>query len=179
MKPFIPRILAPTVLLLLLSGCGGGIKVTYDVDRAFNFSGVKTFDWLEPDVSKDRLYRNINPGRTAAIKSMVKRQLKAKGITQQSTDPDLYLLFYADAVTGSSTQSTSGDYSFGVGSGGSTPSSTKAYVKGGLVFEAYDPATDKAVWRGRSKTKVSDSSTEISEKIIQVIDKTFKQFPPT
>jgi hypothetical protein len=175
-------------LVLLLAGAGSALAqdVRYNFDKSANFSGFKTYKWVEikgatqlPDLA-DR-----------QVKAAVDAELAKKGLTKSESDTaDLYIGYQAAVNTEKEyTSFNSGGWGYGPGwygggwygaGGGMTTGSTSTIYVGQLAIDMYATSPQALVWRGvASKTLDTKAKPEKQEKnLAKAITKVLKNYPP-
>jgi Domain of unknown function (DUF4136) len=175
-------------LVLLLAGAGSALAqdVRYNFDKSANFSGFKTYKWVEikgatqlPDLA-DR-----------QVKAAVDAELAKKGLTKSESDSaDLYIGYQAAVSTEKEyTSFNSGGWGYGPGwygggwygaGGGMTTGSTSTIYVGQLAIDMYATSPQALVWRGvASKTLDTKAKPEKQEKnLTKAIAKVLKNYPP-
>ena len=159
-------------------------KVTVDYARDFDFSGVKTFQYV--DTAESNSKNELMAGR---IEEMIKKELREGGLTEVQENPDLYVTYHVTTEELSSFNTTSMGYGgyggygpgwggygrsgYGYGAGGMATSTTyeTKYTEGTLIIDGYNPADKKLVWRGTGTVTVKDKP----EKQIKQVDKILKK----
>ena len=152
--------------------------VTYDYDKQVNFANIKTYDWMQvPEKA------GVDSFVVQRVKNAVNAQLKAKGITMTSNNPDFLIaehLGKQDKVQVDNWgygYGARGGYWGGYGAGGV---STYEYQEGSLILDFVDAKTKNLIWRGSAKAEVQNiRSPEKSEKVIgKAVKAILKKFPP-
>ena len=89
-------------VVMLLSSCAStltkDIAVDAQADPKANFSGYKTYAWLGSAAILHDIYGQWEPPEFDAdteIKYLIDRELRKRGMLQNSTDPDLFVVFAA------------------------------------------------------------------------------------
>ena len=152
--------------------------VQFDYDRSANFSGYKTYHWID--------YKRVEPGDQLLdqdIKRAVDEQLAGKGLRRVESGGDLVVGYQAgisqekefDHIGSGGWGGWGGP--FGWGNGRVT---TATIDVGKLTIGLFDPATKQLVWRGvASKTldlsKDPDKNYRTLEKAMA---KLLKNYPP-
>ena len=156
-------------------------KVTIDYAHDFDFSAVKTFQYVE---TKDSDIKNeLMADR---ITTMFKKELAEGGLKEVTENPDIYVTYHATSKENTSYNTTSMGYGgyggYGAGWGGygryggyggmasSTTYETK-YTEGTLIIDGYDPTDKKLVWRGTGTVTVKAKT----EKQIKQVDNILKK----
>jgi len=156
-------------------------KVTVDYAHDFDFSGVKTFQYVDTQESNSK--NELMAGR---IVEMIKKELREGGLTEVQENPDLFVTYHVTTEEMSSFNTTSmgyggyggygagwggyGGYGYGgYGAGGMASSTTyeTKYTEGTLILDGYDPTDKKLVWRGTGTVTIKDKP----EKQIKQVDK--------
>jgi hypothetical protein len=159
-------------------------KVTVDYAHDFDFSGVKTFQYVD---TKDSNSKNeLMAGR---IVEMIKKELREGGLTEVQENPDLYVTYHVTTEELSSFNTTSvgyggyggygpgwggwGGYGYGMGGMGMASSTTyeTKYTEGTLIVDGYDPTDKKLVWRGTGMVTIKSKP----DKQIKQVDKILKK----
>ena len=165
-----------TVSLTLLGSIALAQSVTYDFDRAANFSSFRTYAWV-PGTSVDD---QLNHKR---IVHAIDTQLAAKGMSRadSAASADVLVAYHATFDTSlqiSGFSSGWGGYRFA----GSRSGSARAdeILVGTLVIDMVDAKTKTIVWRGiASKDLDVKAKPEKREKSInKAAEKLFKNYPP-
>jgi hypothetical protein len=151
-------------------------NVTYDFDRAADFSRFKTYAWVRGTNLSDPLNHN-------RVVRAVDAQLMAKGLAKAETSasPDVLVAYHASfdkdlQLTGFS--SGFGGYRFGGTRSGSVRA--EEILTGTLVVDLVEAKTKTIVWRGTASKDVDvNASPEKREKNInRTAEKLFKNYPP-
>ena len=155
-------------------------KVTVDYAHDFDFSGVKTFQYVDTKESNSK--NDLMAGR---IVEMIKKELREGGLTEVQDNPDLFVTYHVTTEEMSSFNTTSMGYGgyggYGAGWGGwggygmggmasSTTYETK-YTEGTLILDGYDPTDKKLVWRGTGMVTIKSKP----DKQIKQVDKILKK----
>lgn len=157
-------------------------KVTVDYAHDFDFSGVKTFQYVD---TKDSNSKNeLMAGR---IVEMIKKELREGGLTEVQENPDIYVTYHVTTEELSSFNTTStgyggyggygagwggwGGYGYGMGGMASSTTYETKYTEGTLIVDGYDPTDKKLVWRGTGMVTIKEKP----EKQIKQVDKILKK----
>jgi len=155
--------------------CSPVYDVKYDFDRQTNFSGLKTFDWMQA---------TEKPGANSLIiqrvKNAVNAELQAKGLTMTSNNPDFLIAEYH----GKKDQVQISDWGYGRSHRyGYSPVGVSVYEfeEGSLILDFVDPQTRKLIWRGSAKAQIDSVDTpEKKEKLINAaVNEILKKYPPS
>ena len=168
--------LVATLALATMGATASAQTVTYDYDKAADFSKLKTYAWTRGTTLQDELNHK-------RIVSAVEAQLEKKGLTKVESDlnPDVLVAYHASferdfAINGFS----SGWGGPWVGGNRSGSARLEQVVTGTLVVDMVDPAAKSMLWRGVA-TKEIDANAKPDErdkKANKAAEKIFKNFPP-
>lgn len=171
---------------LLLAACTSGPKIRVDADPAANFASYKTFTFFEPLATNEAGYSTL---LTSRLKDSTKRELEAKGYTQDDAEPDLRINFnvnVTDKTEVRSSPSASVGYGYygyrsgmyGAWNGYPYDVQTTNYKQGTLTVDAVDAERKALVWQGVAEGRVSKSALENpAASIDAAIKQVFEKFP--
>jgi hypothetical protein len=154
-------------------------NVKYDYDLQANFAEFKTFDWMQVPEKSD-----IDSLILQRVKNAVNAELKAKGLTLSSNNPDFLIAEHL----GKNAKVRVTDWGYGYSaygrygrSWGSRGISTHQYEEGFLILDFVDIKSKKLIWRGSATAVVQNVNTpEKSEKLINAAVKAIlKKYPPS
>ena len=163
------RMFMTTVGLAMLGAVAFAQDVTYDFDRAANFSAYRTYAWVRGAELADELNHK-------RIVTAIERQLASKGVNPAAanSEPDVFVAYHAAfdrtlQITGA------GPYRFGAGSARVEP-----IITGALAVDVIDAKTQALVWRGIATKELDpDAKPEKREQnIARATEKLFKNYPP-
>ncbi len=167
---------ATCVWLTLLGTIALAQTVTYDYDRAANFSNYKTYAWtrgteLTDDLNHARVVRAIEGALVA----------KRLARVDPSANPDVLVAYHARfdknlEITGSA-------HGWGpLGLGGDRWGSARVQpvLVGTLVVDVSDARTNAIVWRSLASSDIrpTDKPESREKKIAKATEKMFKNYPP-
>ena len=167
---------ATAVSLMLLGTLTLAQSVTYDFDRAANFSKFRTYSWVRGTQVPDELNH-------ARIVRAIDSQLVAKGLTrvEATAHPDVLIAYHASFDRNLQINA------FGSGWGGprfggvrSGTATTQEILTGTLVIDMMDGASRSIVWRGMASSDLNTTAKpEKREKNInKTMEKLFNNYPP-
>jgi hypothetical protein len=168
--------LVTTIAVGLLSTIALAQSVTYDFDKATDFSKFKSYTWVRGTNLSDQLNHQ-------RIVNAVDVQLSAKGLTRVESggNPDMLVAYHASfdkdlQINGFS--SGWGGYRFG-GSRTGTARAEEILI-GTLVVDMVNAQTKTIVWRGTATKEVDvNAKPDTRDKNInKAADKLFKNYPP-
>jgi hypothetical protein len=151
-------------------------KVTIDYAHDFDFSGVKTFEYV--DTSESNVKNELMAGR---IVTAIVRELTEGGLKRVESDGDIVVTYHVTTAERTSYNTTSMGYGgyggwgagwggWGGGMGTSTTYATN-YTDGTLIIDAYDPADKKLVWRGTGTVTVKAKPEKQIKQIDNILNK--------
>ena len=165
-----------TLSLMLLGALASAQNVTFDFDRATDFSKIKSYAWVRGTNLKDELNHK-------RIVNAVDVQLASKGLVkvETSANPDVLVAYHAIfdrnlQINGFS----SGWGGFRFGGNWSGSARAEEMLIGTLAVDMRDAKTRTVVWRGMARKDVdAKASPEKREKnISKAVEKLFKNYPP-
>ena len=163
------------LLLLALAGACSSFEAASDYDPDFDFSGLRTYGWLEP--APDARPDDLAAGRITAA---VDEALRAAGYEPRAADAD-FLVEYAvrlrDRVHVTERTTFHGRR---YGTWGASQADVYEYQEGTLFLYVVDPTRDQLVWRGSATGVVRDDRTpeERTQKIHDAVRAILEDFPP-
>jgi hypothetical protein len=160
-------------------GCSTAYDISYDFDRAADFSGLRTYDWLpEPEKSE------MSDLDLRRIQRAVGVALKDKGFIKSTSNPDFLVASHLgtkDKVNASAWGYGYGPYRrYWGGYWGHGGVSVYQYEEGTLILDFVLPDSKNLIWRGTAKSVVDNANTpDKRDKLINVaVQKILQQFPP-
>jgi len=153
-------------------------KVTIDYAHDFDFSSVKTFQYIDTKESDapDQLTNN-------RIKNAIIRELSEGGLQSVSSDPDLFITYHLTSQENTVYNTTSFGYSgfhggwgrWGGGMGSATTTAS-TYTEGTLIIDAYGPDEKKMIWRGTGTVTVKSKPEKQQKQIDKILEKLGKKW---
>ena len=162
--------------LTLLANTALAQSVTYDYDRAVDFSKYKRYAWTRGTELGDQLNH-------ARVVRAIDAALVAKGLTpvEPSATPDVLVAYHASfernlEITGLS----QGMGPFGLGGDRWGSARAQPVLVGTLVVDMADARTGALVWRSlaSSDIKPTDKPDSRDKKIAKATEKMFRNSPP-
>lgn len=164
--------IASTLCLALLGTIVSAQSVTFDFDRAANFTRFKTYTWVHGTAVSDQLNHQ-------RIMRAVDSQLSARGFSkvEATSNPDVLVAYHASFDKNLQINAFGSGPRIGMRSGTAT---VQELVVGTLAIDMMDAQTHNIVWRGlASKELDAKASAEKKEKgINKATEKIFKNYPP-
>ena len=162
--------------LTLLAATALAQSVTYDYDRAANFSNYKTFAWARGTELPDEL-NHIRVVRAVGA------ALVAKGLrpVEPSATPDVLVAYHASLERNLEISGLSqGMGPFGLGGDRWGSARVQPVLVGTLVVDISDARTGTIVWRSLASSDIrpSDKPESRDRKIAKAMEKMFKNYPP-
>ena len=161
--------------LTLLATTALAQSVTYDYDRATNFSKYKTYAWTRGTELTDELNH-------ARVVRVIDGALAGKGLAkvEQTANPDILVAYHASfdkrlEITGM----THGSGPLGLGDRWGS-ARVEPLLVGTLVVDISDARTRALVWRSLASSDIrpSDKPETREKKITKATEKMFKNYPP-
>ena len=180
------KVLGLVFVLALVATPAIAQKVTVDYAHEFDFSGVKTFQYVDTEESNSK--NELMAGR---IEGLIKKELREGGLTEVQENPDLYVTYHVTTEEMSSFNTTGvgyggyggygpgwGGYGYGYGAGGMATSTTyeTKYTEGTLIIDGYDPTDKKLVWRGTGTVTVKDKPEKQIKQVENILAKIGKKW---
>ena len=169
------RYLFIALTLLFFNACST-LSTSVDYDTHYNFKTIQTFAVVHKAKEGENTLTNER------IESAIKNTLKVKGLKETNAqNADLVFLYHTNVQNKTDVYT---DYQMvGYGRYGgmvvSTPR-TYNYDEGKLIIDAYNPKTNKTVYRAVAVDELPEKETpqEREKYINKVITKTLENFPP-
>jgi len=164
------------ILLLFTTGCST-LQVEHDYDDNYRFDSVKTF----------RVVHNVKPGENTLLNERITQALintlQEKGyIPTTAKDADLVFVYHygaKDKVDIQTDYQLIGYRRYGFGGPMIATTSTYEYTEGTIIVDAFDPKTDRIVFRSVGKLEVEYKKTPQEKRayVQQIITKVMESFP--
>ena len=165
------------LILILFAGCASvptkDIKIDSQADPKANFSGYKTYAWLGAAAIVNDPYGQWEPppfDADAEIKFLIDRELRKRGMAEDSVNPDMIVAFAAginmDAL--------------GVKTDPETKSKMLENVpQGGLAVVLVDADTGFAIWVGVATAELQESpdAQTVKGRLDYAVTQMFKKLP--
>jgi Domain of unknown function (DUF4136) len=168
--------LATSVCLTLLGTIALAQTVTYDYDRAANFSTFRTYAWTRGTELPDELNH-------ARIVRAVDAQRAAKGLTKvdPAANPHVLVAYHASFDTNLQIDGFSSGLGppFGWGNRSGRARVHEVLV-GTLVVDVIDAGAHAIVWRGTATSDIDPNAKpeQRDKKIARATERMFRNFPP-
>jgi len=163
-------------------------KVTVDYAHDFDFSGMKTFQYVDTQESNSK--NELMAGR---IEELIKKELREGGLTEVQENPDVFVTYHVTTEEMSSFNTTSMGYGgyggYGAGWGGygrygysgyggmaSTTTYETKFTEGTLIIDGYKPADKELVWRATGTVTIKDKSEKQIKQVEKILAKIGKKW---
>jgi hypothetical protein len=170
------KIIFTAFLVLLVTGCASVTKdivVDTDIDPKANFKGYATYTWLGSAAilyDPEGKWEPPQFDSDAEIKFLINRELRARGITESSANPDL-IIAYAAGIDMTS---------MGIKIDPESNLETLRDVPmGALVVALIDGKTGLAIWGGVATAEIQENPglDVIKKRLDYAVSSMFKKLP--
>jgi len=169
------------LVIALVPAMAAAQKTTYDFDKAATFGMYKSYALENGTPAGQPL---IDQRIVAALES----ELKAKGLTRNDSNPDVFVLYHVamdkqQDISAYSTGPSYGAYGYGWGGGWGTTTTdvrVRDILVGTLAVDVIDAKRKQIAWRGLG-TKEIDTSAKPEKRdknIASAVTKIMKNYPP-
>lgn len=156
MKKYITNFLV--VFLLVAMGCSPKATIYTDYDRDYNIREYITYAWADDKEIESRnnplYYNELNDKR---IKNAVNNQLKGKGYTLVSENPELLIHYHI--VVEDRTEIRTDPYGYYGPYWMRSRTYSYSYRQGTLIIDLMDAANKNLLWRGWAVSVIDDAYT--------------------
>ena len=174
--------------LLLMAAPAFAQKVYIDYDNDYDFDSPETFTWAK---TSETSVEEANPLMHSRIVNAIEHYLTMGQLREVESDPDLYVTYHTSTTENLSLNTTSfgygypggwhggyyGGYGYGGMGMGSSSTTVSTYETGTLVVDAWDPKTEKLVWRGTATNMtVADNPDKMMKRIDKALSKIVKKW---
>ena len=163
--------------VMLLAGCASvptkDIAVDVEIDPKANFSGYKSYAWLGAAAIINDPYGQWEPptfDADAEIKYLIDRELRKRGMSQDSIDPDLIVAFAAGIDMAALELKVDPE----------TQMNTLANVpRGGLVIALVDSESGFVIWRGVATADIQEQpdTRTVKARLDYAVTQLFRKLP--
>ncbi|MEE4271319.1 MAG: DUF4136 domain-containing protein [Thermoanaerobaculales bacterium] len=180
------RTLGLLIILGLAATPAMAQKVTIDYAHDYDFDALETFMYVDTEESN-----MSNPMMHDRIVGMIKAKLKAGGAVETSENPDAFITYHITTAEKTNYTTTSfgyggywggwggyGRYGYGGYGPGMASSTTTArnYTEGTLIFDLYDAAEKKMIWRATGTVTVKDDPDKQAKQVEKILNKIGKKW---
>ncbi len=161
-------------------------KITTDFDKNADFAKYKSITFLGWQQDSDKLINDLDKTR---MRDAFVNEFKARAMVKGGEDADLAITLYLVLEQKTSTTAYTNYYGgsgygrygrggWGWGNGyANTTYSENDYIKGTLVMDVYDNATNQLIWQGVASGTVKENPKKRDKSIPKTVNKLMKQFP--
>ena len=161
-----PRHLVAFFLLAAIA-CGARAFIDIDSDRDTPFWRLKTFAFMKGTPALD-------PANDSRIRTAVRRELGARGLTEVEEDPDILVVTHATVGGPRRFEEEAFAYGGYPQNGWAVPDPGG---QGTLLIDILDGESKRRIWRGLAVDNMPTSKNKILKKIDKLIRKLFKHYP--
>ena len=171
------QLLIGALVLIFAFGCASvptkDIKIDAQSDPKANFSGYKTYAWLGAAAIVNDPYGQWEPPQfdaDAEIKFLIDRELRKRGMTQDTVNPDLIVAFAAGIDM----------EALGLKTNPNTQSNMLNNVpQGGLAVVLADSQTGFAIWVGTAVAELQENpdTNTVKARLDYAVTRMFKKLP--
>lgn len=165
------------VMAMLMTGCTAvqtsDIKIDAEADPKANFSGYKSYAWLGSAVILNDTYGQWEPkgfDADAEIMHLIDAELRKRGMSQTTDEPDMYVAFIAGADMDALEikESPEGDNAV-----------LENVPQGGLLIVLIDADTGYVIWAGVATAEIQGDSDAKTAKarLDYAVSKMLKRVP--
>ena len=175
------KALGLVVVLVLAAVPAMAQKVTIDYAHDFDFTAVKTFQYVD---TKDS--NSPNELMDERIKTAIVRELTEGGLRRVESDPDIFVTYHVTTTENTTYTTTNVGYGGyggyyggwgGYGGGmGSSQTTAHNYVDGTLIVDGYEPGDKKMVWRGTGTVTVKSKPENQIKQVNNILAKLGKRW---
>ncbi len=171
------RLLTSIMLLALLTGCATNItkdiKIDADADPKVNFNGYSTYTWLgSASIVFDSAGRWEPPqfDADAEIKFLIDRELRNRGMSEDSVKPDMFIAYAAGIDMDSLKININPESGLGV---------LEHLPQGGLIVIMVDADTGLAIWGGTAVANIQENPSQetIKKRLDFAVTQMLKKIP--
>jgi len=178
-----PAVCGVALSLALIPAAAQKVEVTYD--KGAPFKQYKHYAWGKNSMVS-RQTKEVEAEIEKRIEAAADRELKAKGFSQDSTNPDFLIRYDAGAMANPEAsmatwrQQVAGNQSISGTFYGVSPD-VWLQVEGGLRFSIEDPSSKAVVWQSLASKKTNDPKKflkNLDKEIDALVRKGLGKFPP-
>jgi hypothetical protein len=162
------------LLLVFIVSCMPSVTVNNDYDSAYNFTKLKTYDWIPMKNAG-----NVSELKIKRFQNAINRELQAKGMTLSSENPDFLIALYGMAQT--KVDVTDWGYNHGPNwwGMGERNVDVNTYKEGTIFLDFVDAANKQLFWRGSATSVVEPDLTaqQQEQKFTRAASKLLAPFP--
>ncbi len=164
-------------VLALVTAPAMAQKVTIDYAHDFDFTAVKTFQYVDTQESNSQ-----NQLMDERIKNAIVKELTEGGLRQVDADPDLFVTYHVTTAERTSYTTTNMGYGgyggyyggwggWGAPMMGTSTTTARNYTEGTLLIDAFEPGDKKMVWRGTGTVTIKSKPEKQMKQVNNILDK--------
>jgi len=159
--------LTSSSLLLLLAATAAFPAVTVESYEGARFDEFATYSWLKGSPARREQVEQ-------AIRTVVEQELEAHGLRQVDEGADLLVAAHT------SPEGTAGldPDAFVYGGAPWKGWTDRGPIQGVVLVDLVDGESQRLIWRGLSTGMVPKSTAKAEKKVVKLIRKMFRKFPP-
>jgi len=168
------------VVAAILGACTSGPPVSTNKDPAADFSGFKTFGFMQPLGTDRNGSRTVLSGHLIAATT---RELKGRGLQSVSSNPDLLINFFSGIRAGIPGQRgvapTPAVRNYGGWAGYPLGAFTSnSITEGTIAVDIVDRRSNRLVWEGRFEDRLTEAMRDdLGQTVGDAIARIFAEFP--
>ena len=164
------------VLILFVAGCASvtkDIRVETDADPKINFSGYSSYSWLGSAAilyDPEGKWEPPQFDADAEIRFLIDRELRGRGMTQSSANPDLIVAYAAGIDMETMKIEINPESSL---------KTLTNFPVGALVIALIDAKTRVAIWAGVATAEIQENPDQevIKKRLDYAVSSMFKRLP--
>lgn len=168
--------------LALLTACSS-ITTHIDYDREVDLDGYHTFAWAP---NWETSMEKTSPLMHQRLVDYITQKLREGGMSQVKDGPDLFITYYTSSKKEVKVNTISTEHGYPSDPNSDsypgdppwieTTTTVHTYVKGTLILNFWDAATEKLVWRGTAKSVMPENPQKEEKNIYEAIDALAKEW---
>jgi hypothetical protein len=155
-------------IFLIVAGCAQ-LQTDSEIDKATDFTGLKTFSWLHDTEKPAEDVRLNDPKVRQTVRSAVEESLISKGYEQVERQQADFLVTWFGAIEQKMKKENIDHFYAPYGYGTlyrdpvlntESPRTIAEYEKGTIIIDIVDPKSQKLIWRGTGSGKLAEDQPE-------------------
>ena len=170
---------AAMVIAAFFTGLAYAQKPQIQWNEAYDWDSVETFAWQStPDSSLEE----ANPFMHSRVIAAIEFELTSGGLTEVSSDPDIYVTYHASSEERVRLQTDSwgygvggygrggwGHYGYAYGGPVSSTTTVHEYEEGTLVVDIWSASEQELIWRGTVSRVFSENPQKAERQVVKAI----------
>ena len=159
------------IVCVVLTACST-IKATNDYDPGYDFSKLKSYNWIPNPNAKLRSGLMVKH-----FKKSMEQQFAAKGMTLDESNPDFRIAYHSNVERRVSINNWGYGYSGWYGGGGLD---VYQYEEGTAVIDFIDAKTNEMIYRSSLNAEVNryTDNEKRMKRLEEAVSKILENFPP-